>query len=278
VSGDKTDAQYKNLIDLHSHILWGIDDGPKELEYSLKMARIYEQAGFSTVVATPHWVDGASWPCSPELIVQRVDELNLAVRARNMAITILPGMEIGLDSNLPGHLENGKLQPLGSSNYVLIETPFLRLPHGWQEIFVKISSSGYKIMLAHPERCHQLAENLHVMDELVHSGVYLQVNFESFLGYAGRKAAQTARRLATDGNIHCLATDSHDHRHRHAGHVNRAAIEIEHLVGQENLRLIAIENPARVLRGLRMLPMNSFYSGHSACGLGVRIVGQRWEA
>ena len=244
------------MIDLHSHLLPGIDDGSKSLQESLKMARIYEKAGYHQVVATPHWIAGTSWMPTPGEIRVQVAALNQSIKDEGINLSVLPGMEIALDPKIPRLLDEKKLQPLGKKSYVLIETPFQMFPMGWEQVFFAIASRGYTVLLAHPERCTQLADKPMLFDTLIEKGIYLQINWNSFLGYHGREAAKLARYLATKGYIHCLATDSHDVDNRHAGNVQRAAREVEKLVGPRNLQLLAKENPARVLDGVPLAPMS----------------------
>jgi protein-tyrosine phosphatase len=138
---------------------------------------------------------------------------------------------------------------------VLIETPFQQLPLGWEQVVFAILSKGYFILMAHPERCAQLAAGPQLVGRLIESGVYLQVNWDSFLGYHGRAALRVAHYLAENGYIHCLATDSHNPQERHAAHVKLAAAKIQKLIGRENLQRIASENPLRILRNAHPLPM-----------------------
>ena len=244
------------MIDLHSHLLPGIDDGSKSLQESLKMARIYEKAGYGQVVATPHWIPGTSWMPTPGEIRVQVAALNQRIKDQGINLSVLPGMEIALDPKIPPLLDEEKLQPLGQTSYVLIETPFQIFPLGWEQIFFAIESRGYTVLLAHPERCAQLADKPMLFDGFIEKGIYLQINWDSFLGYHGREAARLARYLAAKGYIHCLATDSHDADNRHAGNVQRAAREVKNLVGPKNLQLLARENPARVLGGEPLVPMS----------------------
>jgi len=244
------------MIDLHSHLLPGIDDGSKNLQESLKMARIYEKAGYRQVVATPHWIPGTSWMPTPGEIRVQVAALNQRIKDEGINLSVLPGMEIALDPKIPPLLDEEKLQPLGEKSYVLIETPYQMLPLGWEQVFFAIASRGYAVLLAHPERCTQLADKPMLFDAIIEKEIYLQINWDSFLGYQGREAAKLASYLAAKGYIHCLATDSHDADNRHAGNVQRAAREVENLVGPRNLRLLAMENPARVLGGVPLAPMS----------------------
>jgi protein-tyrosine phosphatase len=243
------------MIDLHCHILPGVDDGPKNLDESLEMVRIFIKAGYRQVVATPHQVPGTTWMLSVEEIRNKLAELNQAMKIEGMELDVLPGMEIAFDPLIPGLLEKGQLLTLGKTSYVLIETPFQQLPLGWEQVVFAILSKGYFILMAHPERCTQLAAGLQLVDRLIESGVYLQVNWDSFLGYHGRAALRMAHYLAENGYIHCLATDSHNPQERHAAHVKLAVAKIKKVIGRDNLQRIASENPLRVLRNTHPLPM-----------------------
>lgn len=243
------------MIDLHCHILPNIDDGPKSIDQSLEMARVFEQAGYQQVVATPHAVPGTSWMPSPATIRERVAQLNQALRDEGIQLTVLLGMEIALDPQIPDLLKAGRIQSLADTSYVLIEPPFQRLPLGWEQVFFDLTSKGYTPLLAHPERCAQLADKPELFEDLVSMGIYLQVNWGSFLGYNGQKAAKTALYLAKKGYIHCLATDSHRPDKQHAGICRHAAAEVEGLVGPQNLELLARSNPLRVLRDEPLIGM-----------------------
>jgi protein-tyrosine phosphatase len=236
------------MIDLHCHILPGIDDGPKTIKESLEIARIFEQAGYSHVVATPHAVPGTTWMPAPEKIRDRLDELNQAIAKAGIRLKVLPGMEIALDPNIADLLDHGKVQTLAGTSYILIEPPFQRFPLGWEQAFFAVLSKGFMVLLAHPERCAQLIAKPHLCDQLIESGVYFQANWDSFLGHHGRTTEKMAVYLATKGYIHCLATDSHDAAHRNANQMPRAAAKIEKIIGLRNLQLISKNNPNRVLR------------------------------
>ena len=236
------------MIDLHCHILPGIDDGPKTLNDSLKMARIFEQAGYTHVVATPHAVPGTTWMPGSEEIRDRLTELNQAIAAERINLKVLPGMEIALDPQIADLIDRGLVLPLARTSYVLIEPPFQRLPLGWEQAIFDVLSKGFAVLLAHPERCAQLAAQPELCEKLIESGVHFQVNWDSFLGHHGRTTEKMAVYLATRGYIHCLATDSHDAAHRNAMQMPRAAALIEKIIGLRNLQLISENNPNRVLR------------------------------
>jgi protein-tyrosine phosphatase len=139
---------------------------------------------------------------------------------------------------------------------VLIELPFQRLPPNWEHILLEVARRDFKILIAHPERCEPLSREPMLVERLLETGAYLQVNWTSLLGYHGRIACKSARRLLQAGTAHCMATDSHDTRERSALIVRRGARELARLVGQSNLARLTAENPDKVLDGGSMTGMD----------------------
>lgn len=237
------------MLDIHSHILPGIDDGARDIGHSLEMARKYVMSGFTRVIATPHAVPEDRGVRFARSIDLHVANLNAIMKEDHVALTVLPGMEITLSPEIPAMLDKGEVIPLAGGSYVLIELPFQRLPLHWEQILFEVAGRGFKILIAHPERCVQLAQQPILLERLLETGVYLQVNWTSLLGYHGKLVQKTARHLARSGAMHCMATDSHDTRERSALIVRRGAEELAALVGRKNLALLSVENPSRVLNG-----------------------------
>jgi len=237
------------MIDLHSHILPGIDDGPSTLEESVEMGKLYAQAGFSRVVATPHWVPGSAWMPGRDAVERGVSELNAVLVEKQINVRVYAGMEIAMDSGLGGLFAQGRLPGLAGSSYLLIEAPFQQMPAGWEQVFLELKGKGCGVIMAHPERCGQLAADPAMFDAVVEAGVFLQVNYDSFLGGYGRQAADTAFYLAGRGYAHCLATDSHDTVYRYPGRVQKALDAVEKAVGAEAADVMARQNPENVLAG-----------------------------
>lgn len=238
------------MIDLHCHILPGVDDGPGTMEESLKMAREFEETGYSRVVATPHFIPKTYWTPHSEKVEEKTNLLNQILEKEGRALRLIPGMEIAMDPSIPELLDRGDVLTLAGTSYVLIEPPFQRLPIGWEEILFSVLASGYRILLAHPERCVHLINEPGLFDELVERGICLQVNWASFQGTYGSEFVRGASLLAKKGYIHCLATDSHTpHDPRGPDSISRARKRVQDLVGTKDLELISKENPARVLSG-----------------------------
>ena len=222
-----------------------------------EIARVYEEAGYQQVVATPH-AEVDSLPSKDYSISIRtgVHRLNSYLEKLNSVVKVLPGMEVGLDPQLPEMVTQGAILTLADTNYLLVETPFNRLPVNWWEIVFSLASGGITVVFAHPERCAQVGDSFELVQRMFMSGAKFQVNWDSFAGAYGRGVANMARRMARKGFIHCLATDSHDIYRRHAGTVRSIAFQLKGLIGSENLRRIAVINPAKVIRGEALLEMD----------------------
>ncbi|MFZ0613544.1 MAG: CpsB/CapC family capsule biosynthesis tyrosine phosphatase [Desulfobacterales bacterium] len=243
------------MIDLHCHILPGIDDGPQTIEESIEMAKAFSANGYTVAAATPHMIPGTTWMPSADRIKQKTRELNLAIVQQELGIRIVSGMEVALDPQIPDLLDQGRLIGLGDTAWLLVEPPFLHLPCGWEQIIFSVLARGFSVLLAHPERCKHLADTPQAIERLVASGVHLQANWGSFIGQYGRKVARTAHLMAENGWIHCLATDSHRALGLDPAAMKMARDKIIGLIGEDNLALIACENPGHVLRGGKVAAM-----------------------
>jgi len=240
------------MIDLHAHILPGIDDGAADPAASLEMARQYVAAGFETVVATPHALAGSFSKASARAVRASVDRLNRALRADAIDLNVLPGMEVELDGRLAQHVADGAVIPLACKNHLLVETPFLQMPLGWQNMLYDLESCGMTVIFAHPERCAQLMEKPHLLEEMAGRGVRLQVNWSSLAGFHGSHVQRLASHMARQGLIHCVATDCHDPVSRHPGLAIDGTRVLSGLVDGDDLDRIVHDNPQRVVEGLSM--------------------------
>jgi protein-tyrosine phosphatase len=238
------------MIDIHSHILPGIDDGPKTLEESFELAKLYVRAGFSGVVATPHWIGGSVWMPDAARVSQAVADLNVALESHGIDLKLYPGMEIAMDSGIAGLFDKNMLLSIAGTSYVLVEAPFQQMPAGWEQVFFELMSSGFRVVLAHPERCAQFGQRPGMVEEMVDSGVYVQVNYDSLLGYNGGAVRESAYRLILKGHVHCLATDSHDPINRNPESAVSGRKEVEKAAGPKAAEIMTLINPKRIISGL----------------------------
>ena len=157
------------MIDLHCHVLAGIDDGPATIEGSVALARAAAAAGTATLVATPHV--SARYRNDASTITRLVDELNTRLEGEGVALEILPGAEIAITSVI--EIEPSELPRLGLGDgpWLLMEPPFTPIATGVENILASLQREGYRILLAHPERCPAFHRDPAMLESLVAGGV-----------------------------------------------------------------------------------------------------------
>ena len=204
------------MIDLHCHILPGIDDGPETIEGSLELARAASAAGMRTIVATPHV--NARYPNNAVTIARLVDEVNARLRAEAIAIEVLPGAEIALTSAVDMTPEQlAQLSLGGPGGWLLIEPPFTPAAAGIDAIVFDIVRGGCRVVLAHPERCPAFHRDRAVLESLVRAGILTSITAGSLVGRFGGEVRRFALGLVGDGLVHNVASDAHDHLGRPPG-------------------------------------------------------------
>lgn len=203
------------MIDLHCHVLPGLDDGPANLDFSLAMARAAVDAGTQLMVATPHI--RADFDVHPEEIEPRVDLLNERLHSEGLPLRILPGAEVGwasapdLDDRLLSKLS------LGSGRCVLLESPYGRRPVDLEATIAGLSERGYGVILAHPERCPLFQRDPDRLARLVEAGVLCSITAGSMSGRFGAPVRRFTVEILRRGLVHDVASDAHDHVHRPPG-------------------------------------------------------------
>lgn len=202
--------QLRDFIDFHLHILPGLDDGPKNIQQSLALARCYKRAGVRTVVATPHYIPGTSWAPTRDKVIETVTNLQTVIDRADITLNILPGMEIAYHRKLQEHIDNGLLLPLGHSDHYLIEPPFHSSPDELVAVLPRMVNQGYKMILAHPERIDAFQYDPGLVQELFKQGVLMQVTSGSLLGTLGSRSKYLAQTLCQWGCVDFIASDAHD--------------------------------------------------------------------
>jgi protein-tyrosine phosphatase len=203
------------MVDLHCHILPGLDDGAQSMNDAVDLARAAQAAGIDTVVATPHVRDDYPFPLS--LIPERVAQVQSALSEAGVAVKVLPGAEVSL-SKLPD-LDDETLSELclGASRYLLVESPYTRAPALLETALFNLQLRGFRPMLAHPERSGSFITDPARLEQLAERGVLSSVTAMSVAGAFGTTVRDFAARLFASGVVHNIASDSHDAMRRAPG-------------------------------------------------------------
>jgi len=195
-------------VDLHTHLLPGVDDGPRTLEGALDMARAAEAAGTAAMVATPHVNE--SHFIEPAAIPPAVDALRGHLRAAGIGLDVRAGGEISLP-RAHDLLDRG-LAGLGLAGgpYLLLESPFASVAGDFEPLIYAVLSRGHGVLLAHPERCPAFQREPARLRRLVEAGVLVQVTAGAFTGAFGSRVRAFALSLLHEDQAHVLASDAHD--------------------------------------------------------------------
>ncbi len=197
------------MIDLHSHILHGIDDGANSLEISLAMARAYVDDGVAVVACTPHILPGLYNNSGPA-IRSAVAQLQFALTLADIPLNLVTGADNHLTPTMVRDLRTGHLLSLADTRYVLIEPPHHVVPPRMDETFFALVTAGFVPILTHPERMTWISQHYAAVKNLAQSGVWMQLTAASIVGMFGKTALYWSERMLDDGLAHIIATDSHD--------------------------------------------------------------------
>jgi protein-tyrosine phosphatase len=235
------------VIDLHCHILPGIDDGPATIAHSLELARELAAAGVRTVAATPHLRDDHPAVRAAE-IADRCEELQRSLAAAGIDLEVMPGAEVDLVRALESTDEELRLASFGQRGKdLLLEAPYGPLPTSFEEQVFMLSVRGYRILLAHPERNPSLQRDPERVSDLVRRGVLLQVTAQALLPRPlASRSRELARSLVAGGMAHVLASDAHGSSGR--GRLSAGVAEARALVGAYADWMVE-EAPAAILAG-----------------------------
>jgi len=245
------------MIDLHSHILPGIDDGAATLEEALAMARIAVDDGIRVIAATPHSPESdAGQRYSVELVQQRAAELREALSGAAIPLEVVVGTEIHICSDIVDGLEQGTLLPYAGTRTVLLELPYRDLPPLVEHQIIHLQEAGYQVLVAHPERHPMIQRNLACLAPFADQGVLFQVTAEALTGQQGLQRQQVAEQLLVRGFGHILATDAHGTsvRAKRAPLMRAAGSAAAQLIGPAAANRLVTGTPAAILKGALFQP------------------------
>jgi len=251
------DGDLTALVDLHNHLVPGVDDGANDLEDTLQAVERMTHVGIRKIVATPH-LDG-SLTQEPQQLEERLsevteawDEAATAVGRDFPEVRFHRGHEVMLD--VPDVDFSDARVRLAGTSFVLIEWPRLQLPPGTTKVLARIVGDGYRPIVAHPERYIGMDRALELAGQWRDVGAYLQVNYGSLVGRYGAEARSTAHRLLRRGWVDYFASDFHGQSGVKI-YKKEAWAQLEALGAHEALLHLCQTNPARVLQDREPLPV-----------------------
>lgn len=236
------------MIDLHCHILPGLDDGAKDMEETLRMCSMAAEDGVKKIVATPHTMNGV-YVNETQAIKQAVGELNDLLVTKQIPLEILPGADVHINLNLLKLIEQGLVTTVNDNHrYLLLELPHQMVPPNFKNLVFELSLQGIIPILTHPERNSILQNDINLLYELVMQGILIQITTLSLTGEFGPRAENCCRNLLKYNLVHVIASDAHSSRVR-TPLLSPAVEEAGRIIGETNALALVAANPQAIVEG-----------------------------
>jgi protein-tyrosine phosphatase len=235
------------MIDLHHHLLPGLDDGSKTMEESVAMAKLAVADGITHVVCTPH--ANNRYPYDPSRNEALLGELRGLLAEQNVPLTLGLGCDFHLSYDNIQHAQaNPTRYTINGNGYLLVEIPDYGLPRGLTEIFYELRLAGMTPILTHPERNPTLQSDLGRLAEWMRGGMLVLITGDSLLGRMGKPAERMAHQLLANRWVHFLATDAHNTSSR-PPRLSQARARVAKKYGEEYAEFLSDANPRAVFKG-----------------------------
>jgi protein-tyrosine phosphatase len=234
------------MIDLHCHILPGLDDGASDLSVSANMAKAFVADGVSVVACTPHILPGLYQNSGPQ-IRQAAAQLQQHLDREGIPLRLVTGADNHVTPSFVTELKSGHLLSLADTRYVLVEPPHHVAPPRLEDLFFSLLVAGYVPILTHPERLTWIQSQYQVIQRLVHAGTWMQVTAGSLSGAFGRSPRYWGERMLDEGCIHILATDAHD-VNRRPPNLSQGRELAAKRVGNTEAQHLVVTRPEGILR------------------------------
>ncbi len=239
------------MVDIHCHIISGLDDGAQDIETSMNMVDIAVKDGIRHIIATPHYIYGGLDNTS-EVIKSQVDKLNDIIRHNNINLTVYEGCEAFICPELPQLVRDGTVSTLNNSMYILIELPMSNIPQYTKDVIYELKLYGYNPIIAHPERNKEIINDPTKLIDLVNRGALTQLNASSLTSLYGTTVCNTAIKLLKNNLIHTMASDAHSAKGRKP-QLSKAKVIINKILNEETI-LNILDNNRRVLDNKPITP------------------------
>ncbi|WP_160032344.1 tyrosine-protein phosphatase [Paenibacillus sp. An7] len=201
------------MIEIHSHILPGLDDGPASTEEALLLAQAAVKSGITKVIATPHHLN-ESYDNPRQEVEEATKQFQYLLQERDIPLQVRAGQEIRLHPRLMELWMNEELLTLASSKYILLELPYHEIPAYFEDLLYELRIRNIIPILAHPERNAVLLREPEKLREFMTEGALCQITAQSIIGLFGRKVQKWCFHFCKQNGLHFISSDAHDLKHR----------------------------------------------------------------
>ncbi len=197
------------MTDIHSHILFSVDDGSNNIDESMKLLKAMKKIGFDNIILTPHYIQNTDYQCDNHEKKEKLDILKQTLKQNNLEVNVYLGNEIYINDQIPELINSNEIHSLNSSKYLLIEFPFHNKILNLEDIIYDIKYHGYIPIIAHPERYLYFQKNYDLVKKLKADGILFQSNYSCILGEYGMASKKLFKKLLKDKYVDYLGTDIH---------------------------------------------------------------------
>lgn len=204
------------MIDIHNHLLFGVDDGPQVLEETIELLKQAKEQGITGIVVTPHHLH-PRYNNTFNDVESEIYKLNLNPLIKGFDIQLYPGQEIRITDKVLEDIEKNKIKGINHSKYLLIELPSNSIPHYTKSLLYEIQTKGFIPVIVHPERNKAIAQDINLLYELITNGALSQITASSLTGDLGKNIQKLSIQMIEHHLIHFVASDAHDATNRPFG-------------------------------------------------------------
>ena len=234
------------MIDIHSHIIPNVDDGARSVEETFNILKEAQEAGFTDVILTSHFLLNYYETNAQELIFWK-EKLQEVLKKQGTKINLHSGMEIYITNQMEELLENKKILTLANSRYMLIELPLATNVKYFDYVVYYLEAKGIKPIIAHPERYKRVQKDPDIVEEYIEKGCLIQCNYGSIVNLYGREAEKTIKTLLKKNQVHFLGSDVHRENGTYLIILD-AIKKIRKIIGENKINEITTINPKKILQ------------------------------
>ena len=224
------------MTDIHSHLIFNVDDGSNSLEESIELLKKMKDAGFDNVIITPHYIENSDYNANNSIKLKRLKTLQAAAKKEKININLYLGNEAYISSRMLDNIKKGNISTLNNSKYLLFEIPFHNQIINFEDAIHEMQVAGYTPILAHPERYDYFQDNPKLIDKLKETGILFQCNFASITGFYNRRSKKLMKYLLKKRYVDYLGTDVHHISRTYTlDNIDKILKKIRRIAGEEYL-------------------------------------------